>query len=92
LEISICSVRRGRVVKSRLVLPALNYGPSWEFYLAVPLKKLADLDDQNGPWQNATKAFGEEESRALQATLQKRGDNLVVNMTTTKRGTRTPTP
>jgi hypothetical protein len=48
-----------------------TYGPSWEFYLAVPMEKFADLDGQDGPWQNAAKAFGEEESRALQATLRK---------------------
>lgn len=45
------------------------YGPSWEFYLAVPMTKWADLDTQTGPWQNAAKAFGESEARALQETL-----------------------
>jgi hypothetical protein len=45
-----------------------SYGPSWEFYLAISMKSFADLDAQDGPWQNAAKAFGEEEARGLQAT------------------------
>lgn len=48
-----------------------SYGPSWEYYLAVPMKKLGDLDTGDGPWQNAAKAFGEEEARGLQATLRR---------------------
>lgn len=47
-----------------------SYGPSWEYYLAIPMKSFADLDTQEGPWQNAAKAFGEAEARGLQATLR----------------------
>ena len=48
-----------------------SYGPSWEFYLAIPLKSFADLDEEGGPWQNAATAFGDEEARGLQATRRR---------------------
>jgi hypothetical protein len=48
-----------------------RFGPSWEFYMAVPFEKWGDWDKADyNVWENVAKIHGEETARTLQDTLQ----------------------